>query len=253
MEVLRGPGGCPWDREQTLASLRPFLIEEAYELLESIDEEDADHHCEELGDVLLQVVFQTQLRKEQGAFALDDVAHGIADKLVRRHPHVFGDTKVDGSAEVLRNWESIKRREGRGDRDAPRPTLAGVPASLPALLRAQRIQSKCAKAGFDWSALHQVRAKVFEELDEVDAAVASGDRAAIASELGDALFALASLARFLDVDAELALRAATERFSGRFLKLEQSAREEGADLHTLSVPELVVRWNAVKQHERTHP
>lgn len=253
MEVLRGPGGCPWDREQTLASLRPYLIEEAYELLESIDEGDPGHHREELGDVLLQVVFQTQLRKEQGHFTLDEVAHGIADKLVRRHPHVFGDAHVSGSAEVLKNWESIKRREGRGEKEASRPTLAGVPASLPALLRAQRVQSKCAKAGFDWSALHQVRAKVSEELAEIDDAVETGDRDAIASEIGDAFFALASLARFLEVDAETALRVATDRFSGRFLRLEQTAREEGVDLHALSVPELVARWNAVKQQTRNPP
>jgi MazG family protein len=232
MAILRGPDGCPWDREQTLASLKPYLIEEAYELLETIDTGDTEHHREELGDVLLQVVFQTQLRKEEGAFELDDVAHGIADKLVRRHPHVFGDVQVSGSADVLRNWEAIKRREGRSETDAPRSPLAGVPATLPALLRAQRIQSKCAKAGFGWTALHDVRAKVAEETADLGEAIATGDKEAIQSALGDLLFALSGLARFLDVDAEDALRAATGRFIRLFEDVETSARGNGVDLRT---------------------
>lgn len=234
MAVLRGPGGCPWDREQTLASLKPYLIEEAYELLETIDEDDPDHHREELGDVLLQVVFQTQLRKEEGKFELDDVAHGIADKLVRRHPHVFGEVQVSGSADVLRNWEAIKRREGRAESDVPRSPLAGVPASLPALLRAQRIQSKCSKAGFDGNAPHEARAKVAERTAKLDEAIASGEKPAMRDEFGNLLFALSSLARFLDLDAEDALRAATARFIRRFEEVEKSAHEGGVGSPTTS-------------------
>ncbi len=241
MEVLRGPEGCPWDREQTIASLRPCLLEEAYELLETMDRDDVDHHREELGDVLLQVVFQAQLRREQGCFSLDDVAHGIADKLIRRHPHVFGDASVSGSSAVLRNWEAIKRTEGRPADAAPRPALAGVPAALPALLRAQRVQSKCSRPGLDRCDLRQVRAKVAEEMAELDEAIAGGDSEAVAAELGDLLFAVVSLARCLDVDAESALRTATERFSRRFLAPARKAGGDGVTLRSPSVSELLGR------------
>ena len=246
--ALRGPGGCPWDREQTLATLKPFLLEETYELLEAIDRDDPAEHLEELGDVLLQIVLQTQLRREQNLFRLDDVAHAISEKLIRRHPHVFSDVKVRDAEEVLRNWEAIKRGEGKGSK--PRGTLSGVPAALPALLRAQRVQQKCAKVGFDWAKPEEVRAKVDEELRELDEAIAAGDKAHAADELGDLLFAVASYARFHGLDAEDALRTAIDKFSRRFNVVERHANDEGVALKSLSVPELVERWKAAKQELR---
>ncbi len=247
MGVLRSPGGCPWDREQTLDSLKPYLIEEAYELLDAIDSRDPDKHREELGDVLLQVVFQAELRKEQGEFDLDSVAQCLADKLIRRHPHVFGDASATTSAEVLRHWEALKRREGRQEEDPPRGALDGVPRHLPALLRAHRVQSKCAKTGFEWEHPTQAAAKVQEELDEFREAVASGDPVAMGAELGDLLFAVVSHARSLGLDAEESLQRATARFAARFGALECQAHQDRVDLHDLSIPELVKRWQAAKQ------
>jgi len=244
--TLRSPNGCPWDREQTLSSLRPCLIEEAYELLDAIDKDDIALHREELGDVLLQVVLQAQLRREEGHFTLDDVANAIADKLVRRHPHVFGDVKVNSTAEVLSNWEAIKRNEGKEKTDAPKSPLAGVPAALPALLRAQRVQSKCAKAGFDWNKVTEARDKLKEELQELDEAIAEGDIAHIAEELGDTLFAMTSVARKLGIDAETALRDSTSKFIARYEHVEASARKDGVELNTLSTDDLLTRWKAAK-------
>ncbi len=247
MAKLRAPGGCPWDREQTLDSLKKYLIEEAYELYEAIDEGDPAHHLEELGDVLLQVVFQTQLRREEGQFCLDDVAHGIADKLVRRHPHVFGAVEVKDAEEVTRNWEAIKRSErGEDDEAQPRSPLGGIPAALPALQRAQRIQARSARAGFDWETWQQAHAKVVEEMAELDEALAQDDRQAITDELGDLLFALSSLARRFEIDAEDALRAATGRFAKRFNLVDEMTRLQGRDLHELPVEELVQRWQFAK-------
>jgi len=248
MAVLRSPGGCPWDREQTLESLKKYLIEEAYELYEAIDENDPAHHLEELGDVLLQIVFQTQVRREEGQFCLDDVAQGIADKMVRRHPHVFGAVEVKDAAEVTRNWEAIKRRErGEDAQAAPRSPLAGIPAALPALQRAQRIQTRSARAGFDWSNWQQARDKVAEETTELDEAIAADDREAIAAELGDLLFALSSLARRFEIDAEDALRGATRRFEKRFNLVAEMARLQGRDLQGMPVEELVQRWQTAKE------
>ncbi len=247
MRVLRGPDGCPWDREQTLASLKPYLVEEAYELLDAIDSGDPRKHCDELGDVLLQVVFQARIRQEQGEFDLDAVAHALTEKLIRRHPHVFGEVSAETSEQVLLNWEALKRREGRADGDPPRGTLEGVPRALPALLRAQRVQSKCAKAGFDWERPAQAHAKVIEELGELEAAIASGDRDAMVAELGDLLFAVVGHARSLDLDAEDALQQAIGRFAARFSALERQSHRDRVDLHELSVPELVRRWQNAKQ------
>ncbi|MEI8243223.1 MAG: nucleoside triphosphate pyrophosphohydrolase, partial [bacterium] len=223
MARLRGPDGCPWDREQTLPSLKPHLLEETYELLETMDHADPAPHAEELGDLLLQVVFQARIREEQGAFALDDVAHGLADKLVRRHPHVFGDVQVDGSATVLRNWEAIKRTERKSATEGPRSALEGVPRSLPALARAQRMQSKASRCGFDWPDVAGVEAKLVEEQAELDAARKAGDAAAVRHEVGDLLFSVVNLCRFLQVDAEDALQAASGRFAGRFREVERLA------------------------------
>ncbi len=223
MAELRGPGGCPWDREQTLDSLRSCLLEETYELLEAMEGEQAGAHLEELGDVLLQVVFQAQIRREEGAFTLDDVANGIADKLVRRHPHVFGRVRVEDASAALHNWEAVKRTEGRNEGGGrPRCPLEGVPRTLPALLRAQRVQAKCEKAGFAWDARTAARPAVAQALDALDAAGA-GDPEHTVKALGDLLFALAGLARTLDVDAESALRSATDRFADAFRAREGHA------------------------------
>lgn len=247
---LRGPGGCPWDREQNLRTLKPHLIEEAYELLETMDGEDAAAHAEELGDVLLQVVFQARIREEQGLFGLDDVAHGLADKLVRRHSHVFGDVKVDGSDAALRNWEAIKRTEKPSSAERPRSALDGVPAALPALARAQRIQSKASRNGFDWPDAAGPEAKLIEEKAELDAARAAGDIEGVRREVGDLLFTLVNLCRFLKVDAEEALQAANNRFAGRFREVERRATAEGRDMRACSLAELDAFWDAAKRSEQ---
>ena len=240
---LRAPDGCPWDREQTHASLTPYMIEEAYEAVDAIERDDDDDMVEELGDVLLQVVLHSQLAEEAGRFSLADVAEGVNRKLVRRHPHVFGDVEVSGSGEVLRNWEQIKRVE-KGERRAS--VLDGIPPALPALLLAQTVGRKAAKVGFDWPDAAGALDKVREEVDEVKAAATDEERR---EELGDLFFALTSVCRHLGVDAEDALRAAARKFSGRFCRVEADAQARGLDLTTLSVPELDVLWDAAKAGE----
>ena len=249
MARLRGPGGCPWDREQNLHTLKPHLLEETYELLETMDGEDLAAHAEELGDLLLQVVFQARIREEQGQFSLDDVAHGLADKLVRRHPHVFGDVQVDGSAAVLRNWEAIKRTEKKPAANGPRSALDGVPVALPALARAQRMQSKASRCGFDWPDVAGVEAKLVEELAELEAARKTGQAAEIQHEVGDLLFSVVNLCRFLQVDAEDALQAASGRFAARFREVERRAVADGRDMRNCTLAELDVYWEAAKALE----
>ena len=245
MARLRAPGGCPWDREQTLRTLKAHLLEETYELLESM-EGDADAHAEELGDVLLQVIFQARLREEQGQFTLDEVAQRLADKLVRRHPHVFGEVRADDSATVLRNWEAIKRTEKASAEGAARPALDGVPAALPALARAQRMQNKASRRGFDWKDVAGVEAKLTEEQVELAAARAAGDAQAVRHEIGDLLFSLVNLCRFLQVDAEEALQAANGRFARRFRGVERRAAAAGRDMRDCTMAELDVWWEAAK-------
>jgi len=247
---LRGPQGCPWDREQTIHSLKAPLLEEAYELLETMDGDDLSAHAEELGDVLLQVVFQARLREEQGRFTLDDVAHGLAEKLVRRHPHVFGDVQVADTAAVLRNWEAIKRTEKKAGPDgAPRSALDGVPVALPALSRAQRVQSKASRSGFDWPDVAGVDAKLVEETAELQAARASGDAEAMRHEVGDLLFSVVNLCRFLKLDAEEALQAANDRFSRRFRAVEGRVAATGRAMRDCPMHELDAHWDAVKRAE----
>jgi MazG family protein len=246
MRRLLEPEGCPWDREQTLATLRPYLLEETYELLEAMDDPDPAHHREELGDLLFQVVFQAAIRQGQGTFDIDDVARGIVDKLVRRHPHVFADQKVSGSAEVLANWAEIKKQEkGR------RRTLEGVPVALPALARAQKLTERAAAVGFDWPDVAGARAKVTEELAELDEAVEEGqghDR--MAAELGDLLFATLNLARKLGVDAESALRGTTARFEARFAAVEDGLAARGIEPRQSTLEEMDALWNEAKRRER---
>ena len=247
MARLRGPDGCPWDREQTLRTLKAHLLEETYELLEAMDGDDPAAHAEELGDVLLQVVFQARLREERGDFTLDEVARRLADKLVRRHPHVFGDVCAEDSAAVLRNWEAIKRTEKPGAGGAGgRSAMDGVPVALPALARAQRMQGKASRRGFDWPDATGVEAKLVEEQAELAAARAAKDAEAVRHEAGDLLFTVVNLCRFLQVDAEEALQAANARFARRFRGVERRAAAAGRDLRDCTMAELDAWWEAAK-------
>ncbi len=248
MVRLRDPqNGCPWDRVQTLESLKPCVLEETYDLLSAMDRpEDKANHIEELGDVLLQVMFQCVMAEESGKFSFDDVANAISDKLVRRHPHVFGDVAVSGADDVLRNWEQIKKREKKAGDGAPRSAIAGVPASLPSLLRAQRVQSKAARVGFDWPDRDGPQAKIAEELGELDEAVKGGDAARVQDEMGDVLFSVVNLCRFLKVDAETTLRQAVDKFSRRFQAVERMTQAEGVDMRACSLEELDRYWEKAK-------
>jgi MazG family protein len=246
MARLRAPGGCPWDREQSRATLRPYLIEEAYEVLEAIDAADVRALKDELGDLLLQVVFHAQIAAERGEFAMADVCAAVSDKLERRHPHVFGEVTVRDSAEVLRNWAQIKAEERR--RDGRREdALSGVPSSLPALLAAHRVGEKAARVGFDWAATADVLAKVREEFGELERAVAAGDACAAGEELGDVLLTLSSVGRHLGQDAEQALRGAVRRFVGRFQVMERTSAADGMPLRDRSPEELERLWDAAKE------
>jgi tetrapyrrole methylase family protein/MazG family protein/ATP diphosphatase len=221
MRRLLAPDGCPWDREQSLESLRKYALEEACEVIDAIDSGDRKALREELGDLLLQVVFQAELARREGAFAIDDVVGGIVDKLVHRHPHVFGHLDARTADEVLRNWEKLKAKE-KGERGM----LSGVPRSMPALTRAQRIGEKVARVGFDWEDAGGSRAKVAEELGELDRAIAQADPPAIEEEMGDVLFALVNLSRHVGIDAEAALRRTIDKFTTRFAHVEKRVREE---------------------------
>jgi len=244
MSRLRGEGGCPWDRAQTLASLRPYLIEEAYEVLEAVDGDSVEHHREELGDLLLQVVFHAEIRRQEDHFDAADVAHGIADKLVRRHPHVFASEHAADASAALERWEEMKSKEKAG-----RSVIAGVPRELPALLRAQRIGEKAANVGFDWDDLQGPLQKLDEEMGELKSAIASEDRAAIEHELGDALFSLANVARHLKVTAEDALRGSIDRFRSRFEHVEQRVKEQGKTLSETPLDEMERYWQEAKRSE----
>lgn len=244
---LRAPDGCPWDREQTHASLRAGLIEEAYEVVEAINTGDDANLCEELGDLLLQSVFHAQIAAEEGRFNFDDVARSIAGKLLRRHPHVFGEDRCADSAEVLTKWDDIKRAE-KGHQAAS--ALDGISGGLPALMRAEKVQKKAARVGFDWSEATPVFAKIREELVEVEAEVAQGATAKIEEEIGDLLFSVVNLARKLKVDGETALQSATDKFSTRFRQVESLARERGLALDKMTLAELDTLWDEVKAGSR---
>jgi len=246
MARLRAPGGCPWDREQTYQTLRRYVLEEAYEVVDAIDRGRTAELCEELGDLLLQVVFQADIAAEAGDFTLAEVANGIADKLVRRHPHVFADASVRDADEVMQNWRRIKAEE-RAAKGADTSVLAGVPTALPALLRAQEIGSKAAHTGFDWPDLPSVVAKLDEEQRELAAAVDARDRDAAARELGDVLLTATSVARHLGISAEDALREATMRFEARLRTVEAAARERGTALVDLGPAELDRLWQQAKR------
>lgn len=241
VRLLRAPGGCPWDAEQTHQSIRRNFLEEAYEAVEAIDEENPDHLKEELGDVLLQVVFHARMEQEAGRFDLDGVADGVCKKLIYRHPHVFGDVAVSGTGEVLTNWEELKRKEkGQAtNTDA----LEAVARSLPALWRAEKVQKKAKKAGFDWPEVSGALDKLSEELEELRQAAAQGTN--VAEELGDLLFSAVNVSRFLGVDCEDALNQATDKFIGRFRKVEEQAGERPMTEMTLA--ELDQLWERAKE------
>src|SRR5215469_8558331 len=248
MGRLRAEGGCPWDREQTRASLRPYLIEETYEALEALDAGETGHIVEELGDVLFQVVFHCQIAQEQGEFTMADVLQAVLQKMTRRHPHVFGNTEVANSGQALRQWERIKRAEVEGD-EVSRSVLDGVPKSLPSLLRAQRLQVKAGRVGFDWPTWREAWSKVREEIAETDEAMAAGDAARVKAELGDLLFSLVNVARLLEIDAEGSLRQAADTFTRRFKEVEAAMRAEGRQVEEASAEELDRQWLAVKARE----
>ena len=247
MEVLRSPGGCPWDREQTHESIRKNFIEETYEAVEAIDSGDKAHLQEELGDVLLQVVFHARMEEEAGGFTMEDVCDGICKKLVLRHPHIFGDVRADSAEQVLKNWDEIKKKE-KSQKTAT-DTLNSVPRLLPALMRAAKVQHRAARAGFDYDDLAGAMKDLESEGRELREAVASGLPEEQAEELGDLLFAAVNVSRFLHTDAEEALTRATEKFIGRFSLVEQLAASRGIDMQEASMEELDRLWKeAKKQH-----
>jgi len=251
MDKLRDPGGCPWDHEQTLRTLTPYLLEEAHEVIEAIESGDAAHHREELGDLLFQVVFQARIAREEGKFDFAAVCEGISNKLTRRHPHVFGEVKVSGSREVLKNWELIKAEERREKGEKPRSAIGGVPVGLPALVRAERLTEKASAVGFDWPDASAVLAKVREELAELEHELGSkGGDERIAAELGDLLFAVANLGRFVKVHPEEALRGTLRRFESRFHHVEARLREQGRAPGEASLAEMDVFWDEAKKLER---
>jgi XTP/dITP diphosphohydrolase/tetrapyrrole methylase family protein/MazG family protein/ATP diphosphatase len=247
MKRLRAPGGCPWDAEQTLDSLRRYILEESHELVEAIEEGSSLDICEECGDLLLQVVFVSEIAGERGWFGMEDVTRAICKKLVSRHPHVFSDVAVSDASEVSRNWEKIKSGE-RKRREADSSAMAGIPRALPALLRAYRMQERAAKRGFDWETgdTAPVRAKVIEEMDEFRAELESSDDAAMKEELGDMLFAMANLARHLGIDPESALQDANGKFAKRFREVERQAAEQGVEMESLDLDELDAMWRTAK-------
>jgi tetrapyrrole methylase family protein / MazG family protein len=251
MDKLRDPGGCPWDREQTLRSLTPYLLEEAHEVIEAIEAGDVAHHKEELGDLLFQVVFQARIAREEGKFDFAQVCDAIADKLTRRHPHVFGDVEVSGSREVVKNWERIKADERKQKGQEARSAIGGVPVSLPALVRAERMTEKAGAVGFDWPDARSVLAKVREELDELENAIEAGAPEQVEHELGDLLFAVANLGRWVKVHPEEALRGTLRRFESRFHQIERELAARGKSPRESTLAEMDALWNDAKRREKS--
>ncbi|MEH7457106.1 nucleoside triphosphate pyrophosphohydrolase [Bacillus sp. JJ1127] len=244
---LRGPNGCPWDKKQTHQSLKKYLIEEAYEVLEAIDEEDDDHLIEELGDVLLQVMLHAQIGEDEGWFSIDDIIRTLSEKMVRRHPHVFGDIDVDNAEEVISNWEEIKKQEKGNARES---VLAGVPKSLPQLMRAHEIQKKAGKVGFDWVDVQPMMDKVLEEWKEFQQEVAKMDKEKMLGEFGDLLFAFVNIARHYKLDPEEALHMTNEKFMGRFLYMEAKVAEMNKEMQELTLEQMDVLWEEAKRTEK---
>lgn len=248
MHRLRAPGGCPWDAEQTHESIVPNLIEEAYETVDTIQRGDHEHLKEELGDLLLQVVFHSELAEEAGRFNLDDVARGISEKLVRRHPHVFANSDVSTTDGVLQQWDAIKRTE-KGEEE--KPYLHGVGKGLPALLRAAKLQKKASKVGFDWPEEAGVLAKIREELSELESAVKEQDHAAVSEEMGDLFFSMVNLARFRNIDPEVLMASANAKFESRFGEMERELKSNGISLDTATPDQMETAWEAAKERLRS--
>ena len=256
---LRAPGGCPWDREQDHLTLRTYLIEEAYEVLDAIEAGNPRELEEELGDLLLQVLFHADLAREAGSFDISDVILGIQNKMIRRHPHVFGDVKAETSGEVLKNWAQLKAKEkqsaveaaGASQKQRPPSALDGVPRHLPALLEAYQFTRRAAGVGFDWDRVEGIFEKLGEETDEVRAALATADRAAVEEEVGDLFFTLVNLARFLKIDPEVALKQSNLKFKDRFQEMEGNALNSKRQLSALSKEDLEELWVAAKSKSRT--
>jgi MazG family protein len=253
---LRAPGGCPWDREQTHATLRTYLIEEAYEVLDAIEKGSPEDLAEELGDLLLQVLFHADLARETGAFDISDVITGIHDKMVRRHPHVFGTVKAETAGEVLKNWAQLKAKEKQaskpGSPQAADPSaLEGVPRNLPALLEAYQMTRRAAQVGFDWERVEGILEKLQEETTELQEALKVSNRRAIEEEVGDILFSIVNLARFLKLDPEVTLKHSNLKFKQRFLEMEREASISSQHLSQLSKEELEQLWIAAKAKART--
>jgi MazG family protein len=245
MARLRAPGGCPWDREQTFQSIKPFLLEETYEVMDAIDARDWDGLADELGDLLLQVVFFSQMAKEAGHFEVSDAIEAINSKLIRRHPHVFGEGEAKTAADVIRKWDEIKATE----KPRPKGLLAGVPRSLPALMEARQIAGRAAGAGFDWNNVDQVLEKLREELDELDQARQSGSQEDLQDEIGDLLFVIVNIARFLKVDPEQALRGTNSKFRRRFEHVEQGLEAQGKSPREATIEEMERLWQEAKGQE----
>lgn len=244
MSKLRGKKGCPWDKEQTTESLKPFLIEEAYEVIEAIDEKSPEKMKEELGDLLLQVVFHAQLAKERKEFDMEDILETLEEKLIRRHPHVFGDASYEDAKEVLVQWEKIKKEEKANSKRES--MLDSVPKELPALLRAHRLQDKASRVGFDWKHINDVFAKVEEEIKEFKGAVEEKKPDEIEDELGDIFFALVNVARFLEINPEDALRKTISKFISRFRYIEEKAKEAKRELSDMTLEEMDKFWEEAK-------
>lgn len=244
MKLLRSAEGCPWDREQTHESLKRYFIEETYEYLETVDLNDKARMCEELGDVLLQVVFHAQIADENGDFNMKDIINGICDKMIHRHPHVFADADVKNSGEVLKNWEEIKKKEkGISNQSS---VLQDVPKNLPALMRSYKVQQKAAQVGFDWDRPQDVFAKIREEIDELEDEYNKANKAGMEDEFGDVLFSVVNLSRFLKVHPELSLTQSTNKFIGRFEKMEKKALKLNKNLKEMTLAEMDKLWEEVK-------
>ena len=234
---------CPWDKKQTIQTLRQMTLEETYELTDSITDEDWQGIKEELGDLLLHIVFYTKIATEQEQFTMEDVINGICDKLIARHPHIYGDVKVNNDEDVKRNWEKLKMKEGKES------VLSGVPKTLPALVKAMRLQEKAKQVGFEWENKEQVWEKVKEEEKEMQEVIATNDQEKIEEEFGDLLFSLVNFARFLNVDAENALEVTNKKFIRRFTQMEQEALSSGKPLAEMTLEEMDAIWNQIKRHK----
>ena len=246
MKLLRSENGCPWDKEQTHESLKKYLIEETYEVLETIDLNDKKHLSEELGDLLLQIIFHSRIAEEEGTFDIQDVITGISKKMISRHTHIFGSDKADTAEEVLVNWEAIKKKEKGQENQTT--VLKSVPANLPALMRSFKVQQKAAQVGFDWDDIEEVFKKVDEEINELKEVYKSEDMKKITDELGDVLFSIVNLSRFLRIQPELALTGTINKFINRFEYVEKESIKAGKQLENMSLEELDELWNKAKRH-----